>query len=479
MVLKILLAILGIFLFQAKCLDFTYLFQIKEYRFDRFRVFLNENGLFKIFYLKKIHLPAKSTRNMLLTCISFIAAIPLMAGVPVYLKHEYAMDPALSTTFLVIISPILSFISVAFAVKITDIFAQAKRRAIIDKATAILNHPGITTIGITGSYGKSTVKELVYSLIKDTFNVAKTDKNHNTDVGVAMSAIKNIKPDTRYFVAEMGAYRIGEIKNICDYTHPKFAIITALGNQHLALFGSKSNLVKAKKELAEALPVNGNLYISDSIDRIDQLIEGLRCRIVKYGNKTGSEAKYSINGNKIEITYAGKNFTLDTSMKGEHNLKNLVPAILLAIDLGVPQETIIKSSESLSNIEGKLSETMGVNGSLILNDVYSSNVEGFLAALEMLKTHPQTNKIVVTRGVIELGSEKNHSYRRINQAIINSGFQLLTTDKDFIKQGIGKYGIYFSDEDKLAEYIVRNTSKDHIILMEGRFPESIIKKITL
>ena len=476
--LVVFIGLLGILLFQLKCLDIIYLFQIKEYRFDRFFVFLKENNLIRVFYLNETRMPKKSLRNMLLTGISWVMAVPFIVGIPIYIQNIYKTGALLPMIVMILISPFTAYLSVSFAVIVTEFFARQKRESIIEKARHLIDASDAVVIGITGSYGKSSVKEFLFELLKTSFPTAKTDENKNTDVGVALSVIKNLKPDTKFFVAEMGAYRIGEIKKICSFMYPKFGIITAIGNQHLALFGSKKNLVKAKKELAESLPLNGALYVGDTVNESD-LVEDLRCRIVYYSKDATNQARYQISNNTLNVFYMGKTVNASNETIGEHNLYNLVPAILLALDLGVEPLKIEKTIPQIRQINGKLTESKGINESIILNDVYSSNLNGFIAAIDKLNKYKNNEKLVVTRGIIELGNEKGESYNKILNKISQSGIQLLSTDHDFLRKGTTDNIILFNSEQEMEKYLRNKLNKKSVLLIEGRFPDAFIKNLVI
>lgn len=484
--LIILVGMTGIILFQLKCLDFTYLFQIKEYRFDRFSVFIKETGFLKIFYMRTPRIPAKTLRNAILIGISWLFAIPLLIVIPLFAQSYFGINALVSMMLMIVTIPFTSFAAIALTVILTNIAAKRKRAMLIEQATKKLAASKTVVIGVTGSYGKSSVKEFLYAILSRAYKTAKTDENMNTDVGVALSILKNCNADTEYFIAEMGAYRIGEIKAICDFTHPKYGILTAIGNQHLALFGSLENLMKAKKEMAESLPQDGVFYLNSEIVTKEFFLNGLRCKSVVFG-KTEPEASYELvqpaatvdTPTPFRIRYNGRTIELRTSLVGEQNIQNLLAAVIVAIDLGVG-ETVIKDVISrLKNLSGKLSTERGIRQSLILNDVYSSNVNGFIAAVTNLRLYPHKKQFIATRGLIELGTEKKQSYEKIITEINKSGSMLLTTDSDFVNWGMGERGLYFSTEEEMIRYLNEQLDNDSIVLVEGRFPESFIKAISL
>jgi len=429
------------------------LFQIKEYRFDRIFAFIREDGFISIFFTRMPRIPGKTLRNLLLLTISWIIGPVFIVSAILFLMQSQKTFIGIITTLALL--PILSFAAVSVGLFITNIFANNKRNSIIQKARVKLRGSNAVIIGITGSFGKSSVKEFLYEILKTKFKVAKTDNNMNTDVGVAMAILSNLEEDTEYFIAEMGAYKKGEIRAICDLTHPKYGIITAIGNQHLALFGSMQNLIHAKKELAEALPADGKLYINGHISQTDELTDNLSCDIIRYGQSDRPDRKYDAfvktirhtvgigEPNLIRVTYKNHAVELSTQLIGIHNMLNLISAVVIALDLGVEEQMIQTAVSAMRNIPGKLSRGKGLNGSTILSDVYSSNLDGFLAGITTLQAFPHKNKFIASGGIIELGKQKHESYTQLVEKILTTKQTLLTTDSYFREAGIGKRGVFF------------------------------------
>lgn len=419
-------------LILLKSFDFIYIFQIKEYRFDRIFAFFVEEGIFPIFYLKELIFPAKTGRNFLLFIFLFITLVFLF------------FLPLLFQLILLAFFPFVSFVIISFFVLLTTIPVYFYRQHIINKATALVKKSSAVFIGITGSYGKTTTKEFLYQIISSKFKVAKTEENMNTDVGVALSIIKNLKNDTQFFIAEVGAYRIGEIKKVCDFIKPKIGIVTAIGNQHLALFGSQENLIAAKKELLEALPNSGRAYINAETVGFQQLTKNLNCKITSYFPS------------KIKIEQ------------------------LVATDLGLNKKEISEIVKKLKPLHKRGGYCQGINNSLIINDSYNSNVEGFLAIVKLAETANKKNKIIISRGIIELGYEKETSYKKILNELNKTKIYLYTTDKLFKKLANKNNVLFFVDENKLLDYLQKITDDKTLIAIEGKFnPKTINSLIKL
>ncbi|OGK25380.1 hypothetical protein A3A46_00030 [Candidatus Roizmanbacteria bacterium RIFCSPLOWO2_01_FULL_37_13] len=444
------LLISGLILYLLKSLDLLYLFQIKEYRLDRILSFLKEENVFKILYLRAIRMPAISLRNLL------IGQAMLFSTVPLYLILKTS-NLALLSAFL-LLTPIVALLTMLLGLLLSEIPVQIYRKLIIFIAALKVKNSNAVFIGITGSYGKTSTKEFLFQILSHKYKVGKTEKNYNSEIGVALSILKNLKSDTEYFIAELGAYKKGEIKTICGIIHPKYGILTAIGNQHLNLFGSKKNLIEAKSELLEVLPPDGVAFINKNI------------REWKYfSNKTKAEKEYfSIDEIPPDIK---------TNLPGRHNLQNLLPCIALASHLGLDRSVILETIMNLKPIQDRLTQKKGPNESMVLDDSYSSNVEGFIAAINAAGQINSTHKLIISRGLIELGEEKKTSYQKIVDEINKSNLTLLTTDALFKKLDTRNKVVAFQNEGKLLNYVKEKSDKNTLIVIEGRFEPKILKSL--
>jgi len=335
--------------------------------------------------------------------------------------------------FLLFLFPFFSFVTTGLSTAITAIPVYFYRQSLINKAKALIKNSKTTFIGITGSYGKTTTKEHLYQILSTRFKVAKTEENMNTDVGVALSVIKNLKPDTQFFIVEMGAYKKGEVKTICDFIKPKIGIITAIGNQHLALFGSQENLIAAKKELLNSLPSSGHAYVNAETVGFQKLTNNLRCQIVPfYPSQT-----------KVEE--------------------------LVAFNLGIGKKDIADVVKKFKPLLKRGNSCQGIKNSLVVDDSYNSSVEGFLAMIKLAETSKKQNKIIISRGIIELGKEKQSSYRRILDQLNKTNISLYTTDKLFKTLDKKNQVKLFESDKKLIETVISNVDEKTLTIIEGKF----------
>ena len=281
-----------------------------------------------------------------------------------------------------------------------------KKRVMDRSKQERVNHPKITVIGITGSVGKTTTKELLAHILRPLGAIA-TPEHVNTEMGVAIW-IRNIlrkepADSSRILIVEMGAYRKGEIALLCQITQPTIGIITFIGHQHLSLFGSRDAIRAAKGELFEALPATGRAFANKDNDGSEALIRLCRCPVTTVG--TGNDA--DVVGTDVEETGKGIRFqTLNTifnvPIAGTHSIAGALLAIAVAKHLDRTPAEIAESLKSFRPLPGtfEIREEQGVT---ILNDTYNSSPDGVRAAIDWAALQPQEEKILLIEGIIELG----------------------------------------------------------------------------
>ncbi len=473
----IFLLLLILVLSLIKGLYLTYIFQIKEYRFDRLFSLIKERGLVHTIYIHESHLPARSLRNIL---IFFILICLVMLTALIAIEISWIYYGLIFGFFLV---PFLSFIFVLFAVLLTDVPSRIVRYIIILKAQHKVKKSTAIFIGITGSYAKSSVKEYLYSVLSTSYLVGKTDKNMNTEVGIALSLLRNLKEDTQIFIVELGAYKVGEIAHAAWYIPFQKIILTGLGNQHVDLYGSRENLIREESWPLTRTTQQGIVYApADQYEQWKIIEPEIKGSVVTFGTHQAHIKSRIITqspGNtSFTVSYRRHILNLRTQLPGKHSVSNLLPVIACALDMNVAKEKITTVIGALKPIVGKLSLHTGKNGCLFLHDGINSNVDGCMAAIEVLNSYASLKKIMITQGIIELGKEKRGSYEKIIRKLQETNIQLFSTDPLFQLIDNKKQTMIFNDVSSLIEHL--NTipiDRKNIVLIEGKFPSHIIHQL--
>ncbi|MCA9371952.1 UDP-N-acetylmuramoyl-tripeptide--D-alanyl-D-alanine ligase [Candidatus Woesebacteria bacterium] len=481
MVISLFVVPLSALLIFLKGVDVLYFFQIKEYRFDRVNSALNEIGIFQQLYSVKINVPAKSPRNsIIMLCFSCLLLIAFLASFDIPFVYGLFF-------YGIVIAPFFAFLLISFFVYITSLPVKLFRESIIMQAQKKVKKTHAQFVGITGSYGKTSVKEYLAAVLEENYTVAKTPLNMNTDVGIAQSINRNLADNTDLFIVEAGAYKRGEIRKATAYIPFSFAVLTGLGNQHLDLYKSREALIEEESSLLFRVKKNGAVYINETVPNLQQLKRNLHTHVVVFGISDRADARYKLlqsdqQGTKIHITYKELDLTCKIQLLGEHNALNLLPAISLAYDLGMKAYEIKKKIEAIEPLPGKLSLHGGPRGAIVVHDAINSNVEGFKAMIDVLSSFKHmTRKILATQGIIELGVEKCSSYEAILNKLANTGITMYTTDSLFKKLCNPKkiHVEHFTSPKTMMSVIKEHADKQTVIGLEGKFSQSIISTVLL
>ena len=272
-------------------------------------------------------------------------------------------------------------------------------------------------IGITGSYGKTSSKNIVNEILGSCYITRPSPKNFNTLKGLMITVNNYLDKFDEIFIAEMGAYVNGEIKEICDFLKPQYGILTTIGDAHLETFGSKENIQKAKFELIESLDTDGLaiLNMDDPYQVNYKLQNKVKVVWISLNNEKADfyaqNIKISNKGMEFDCVFEGGSIKLRTYLLGKHNIYNILSAVALSINLGVKEEDIKSSVLNLKPVEHRL-ELKKMGNFYQLDDAYNSNPVGARNALEVLSLM-NGDKCVVTPGMIELGmeeKEKNYEF---------------------------------------------------------------------
>lgn len=288
-----------------------------------------------------------------------------------------------------------------------------QKRYVNDAKRILKGMPDLTVIGITGSYGKTSTKHYLTRILSEEFDVLMTPGSFNTPMGVVRTIREHMKPYNQVFVCEMGAKQIGDIKEICDIVHPRMGIVTAVGPMHLESFKSLDNVCRTKFELVDDLPADGCAVINNDFDRCaSRKVDNTR--VVRYGitNTEGcdyiaSDIMYSPDGTRFDVCGPdGLRIAFETRLLGECNISDLLAAIVIALQLGVNADRIRQAVATIDQVEHRLSIKRTPAGVTIIDDAFNSNPSGSKMAVDVLAHFKQGRRIIVTPGMIELGSEQ-------------------------------------------------------------------------
>jgi len=494
--IKIFAAICWFFVFAKLLFFWVWLWQLKEYHWARFRAYFESNGLKKfIFSFYGIRYPKITLK------IVFILLSGVLAGFFI-LYYLFSFSGYLFYFFLltsIIFLPVVFSLLVLFFQIPTEIFKKNVLKKAENKIKEFSNQGGLV-VGITGSYGKSSTKEFLAAILSKKFNVLKTEKNINSEIGIAQTILKKLSPGHQIFVVEIGAYEKGKIKEVCRMVKPKIGILTGINEQHLSTFGSQENIIKAKFELIESLPKDGtailnfdNEYIkAQSLKRKaqgqDAKFKTIRCSTLE---------KFEIWTENIIIekeyirfkvfSKDGDSADFKMNLLGRQNIENVLLAVACAKTLGMSLKEISMACSKIKSGQGGIKFfkkiTCQKTGKyfIVLDSSYSANPTGVIADLDYLKIYPE-KKIVVMPCLIELNKKAEEIHKKIGRKIAEICDLAIITTNDyfqFIKEGAreGKIKeeniLLIKDPEEIVTKI-KFYGANSIVLLEGRIPKKVI-----
>ena len=297
--------------------------------------------------------------------------------------------------------------------------------------------PGLKVVGITGSYGKTSTKYIVNTILSQKYNTLMTPESYNTTMGVVRTINEKLNSTHQLFICEMGAKYVGDIKEICNIVNPEFGILTAIGPQHLDTFKGIENVRKTKLELIDSLPENGIAFVNWEDENIRN------SKITKNMVKFGLDNKSDYYAKNIEITEKGSTFdvvipnkrdiSIKTKLLGSLNILNIVGAVAIADKLGMTADEIKAGIRFIKPVPHRLELKQNPNGSIIIDDAYNSNTKGAKMALEVLKSFENKQRILITPGIVELGNKSDEINCELGkEAADSSDFVILVGAKQAV-----------------------------------------------
>jgi UDP-N-acetylmuramoyl-tripeptide--D-alanyl-D-alanine ligase len=489
--MKLIIFIAWIILLTKNLFFWVWLWQLKEYHLGRFKAHFEVQRVKKIiasFLILRFPRLTKKTALVVLTGI----AVELLISLYAFSLKDSGFYYFLLIVF--ILSPLLfSFIVLFF--QLPTLFV---RKLILKKAKEkIKRFPELLVIGITGSYGKTSTKEFLAEVLSKKFNVLKTEKHINAEIGIAQTILKNLKSNHEIFVVEIGAYQKGKIKEVCSIIKPKIGILTGITQQHLSTFGSRENIIKAKFELIESLPESGIAFFNATCDLVKLALKEkgkdlkVKRRILCSTKEKLDFWAQDIKVEKEQISFrvfsreSNDSFDFELNLQGAHNIELVLLVCAVAKTLGLSWREISEAVKNLKPLEGALKLVKSKKGVDILDATYSANPQGVMAHLEHLKLW-EGKKIIIMPSLIELGKESDEIHKKIGKKIGRiCDLAIITTKDGFknLKEGALEEGmdggriIYNPDAEEILRKIKEEAKPGDVILLESRVPQELKKSL--
>ncbi|MFB1051930.1 UDP-N-acetylmuramoyl-tripeptide--D-alanyl-D-alanine ligase [Paraliobacillus sp. JSM ZJ581] len=330
-----------------------------------------------------------------------------------------------------------------------------------------------TVIGITGSNGKTTTKDIIATVLAQKFQTHHTKGNLNNHIGLPLT-ILNMSPNTEILVVEMGMNHFGEIRVLSTIAAPDYAIITNIGESHIEYLKTRSGIAKAKAEIITGLNDKGCMYVDGDESLLDSYIEGMNVQPIGFESNVPYRIQ-DINVTSTKTTFIFENESYSIPLLGKHHAKNASYAIALAKDLGMNHDQIQIGLSTIEMTGMRFESLKGLNGSTVINDTYNASPTSMKAAIEVVKEMKSfKKKILVLGDMFELGDRAKVYHREIADSItedihfvctIGKHSKVLNQELNISKPNI--IANHFEDKQELVAFLQPLLDETTLILLKA------------
>ncbi len=469
-----------------------HVFQLEGYKRARFLRWCRENPRRALFLSratdkKPLVMTGRAWRILITAEVLSVVPILVLSGLAHIWLGGFPIDIAtwllvtalvfLGTPFLltaadIAMTPVQSSVNARFR-------AQAQRR---------LDEFGPLVVGVTGSFGKTSTKFAIATLIGEPGEALATPGSFNTPLGLTRAINEHLTPHHRFFIAEMGAYREGEIAELVSLVRPTIGVLTAIGPAHLDRFGSMDAIKRGKYEIVRDLPPSGTAVMNVDDPEVRALADRTdHVAVVRYG--IDDAGRPDITARNVELSAGGTSFTVidtrddasievRTRLLGKHAIGHVLAGVAVARSAGVHLSDLGPRVERLQPVEHRLQLIQGTGGITVIDDAFNSNPAGAAAALEVLEAMPGGKKVVVTPGIIELGpvqAQENERFAEHAARVADAVVFVATLNRDALVAGArrvdGAAVITVDSLDEATAKLPELIGPGDVVLFENDLPD--------
>ena len=465
-------------------LAYIHLWWVKENRLDRMIVHLKTQQGKRLLFMpwRLPHLSFKSVLVGLVTLGMLIAFYLMLPGHP-WLR--------------LLVIDLATFLITALVVFVIGLPQALYHRLIIYLATRKLrNHRPMLVIGITGSFGKTSVKDYSATILSTQFRVLKTEASKNSPIGIAEVILRKLDSTHEIFIVEMGAYKKGEIRQMAQMVLPQIGVITAINAQHQDLFGTIENTMRAKYELLQNL-TGKRLAILNADNEFTRTMGKWarrdRLNLWWYGPDTWDKvarptermflaSRVSASSDKVKFTcqVGREKATVSVPVLGAHQASNLLAAIATSVAAGMALPGAAGAAGKIIGSAKVMQPVAGVNGALFINDTFNNNPDAAVAALKFLSLS-KGKKILVFQPMIELGNYSRVSHEKVGEYAANVCDEIILTNRNFyadVERGINRarrhIPLNILSAGEAAARLSKLVGKGDTVLFKGKEAEQVL-----
>jgi UDP-N-acetylmuramoyl-tripeptide--D-alanyl-D-alanine ligase len=457
----------------------VYMLQASEYKIPAYLKWFKRVESFHNIEIRKHFVKTKKSILLLLiawgmiiiTCVFavFILSMPLF-------QIKYFMF-----LFTLVLTPYILAFGITIPLLLVKFFVQSPVEYFIIKNAhkKLQKHKGIK-IGIAGSYGKTTMREILKSVLLEGKKVAAPPHNHNTLLGIS-NFIKNLKGDEEVLIFEFGEYYRGDIKEMCELVNPELGIITGINEAHLEKFKSLDNTISTIFELSDWL--HGKTVYANGENKLVKE-NALKEHIVY--TKNGLEnwkvenPSTDLTGTSFSLIHQGRKFEFKSKLLGLHQIGPLVVAIDIAVRLNIPMNKIQKGVENTRPFDHRLEPKLDAGGVTIIDDSYNGNPDGVKVIIEFLASLRGHRRFYITPGLVEIGSRTEIVHREIGKNLAKAKIEKVILVRNsvtpYIEQGLKESDykgevIWFNDSLSLFTALPHLTVSGDVVLLQNDWPD--------
>lgn len=437
LIINILVGIIGFLLMTKRSLNFLHIMQLEGYNSDQYKKWADMNKD-KIYNINKNKEQSKKPLvytnrakrlngvNILVNLFLIITLILIFTGIfndkPIY---AYTLGLVFMSILFFVIYLLQAYTMLLSNIIIRPVEENINRGFYNMAKEKIKDREDLKVIGITGSFGKTSTKFIVGTILEEKFKVLNTPESYNTPMGLSKTINNELTKEHEVFIAELGARKIGDIKEVAELVNPQIGVITSIGPTHLETFKNVDNITKTKFELIEELPTDGVAIYNGDNEYIKKLSQKTFKEKVLYGIE--DVESLDIYAEDIEVSRLGSTFVIkdkegnsikcSTKLLGKHNIYNILAGVSVARTMGLSFEEIKRGIEKIKPIPHRLNIIDPGTGIIIIDDAFNSNPIGAKAALDVLSQFKDGRKIIVTPGMVELGAMEEEANRKFGENI--------------------------------------------------------------
>ncbi|RGT59237.1 UDP-N-acetylmuramoyl-tripeptide--D-alanyl-D-alanine ligase [Coprobacillus sp. AF21-8LB] len=353
-------------------------------------------------------------------------------------------------------------------IKVKDTYQALK-----DMASYLRNHRPVKVVGVTGSVGKTSTRDMVYSVVKQKYKTLKTEGNYNNEIGLPLTILRY--HDEEVLVLEMGMNHLQEMSRLSMIARPDIACITNVGTAHIGELGSRENILKAKLEITDGMKEGSTLIINQDNDML-QTVELPHLNVVRVGK--GKEASIQASHiileetkSSFEVEYQGKKEIIEVPVQGEHNISNALIAIAVGIALNISLEDIKKGIQEFKLTKNRM-DILEKNHKTVIDGTYNASVDSMKSSIDVLANYKK-RKVAILADMLELGDYSQQLHEEVGSYVASKGIDILVCvgkEAKYIYQKAResmKDVYYFESNQEVIDRLDELLKEDDVILVKG------------